>query len=85
MANSKWVNNAVGDWEIITRMPLVYRANSHNCQITISKDNRILRTLSFRRGAIVSYTITPNATGNQIQMSWQPPDSMIALQVHDEP
>jgi len=78
MVNSKWVNNAEGNWIILSKSPLVYRADDDKCKITISKDNELLRTLTFKKNSVVSYTVTPNATGNTIGMHWEPADSLIS-------
>ena len=81
-----WVNNAEGDWEIITRMPFCYRANSDNCAITLSYDGKLLRRFKFRRGTTVTYSITPAAFGsNDIGMKWEPKDGLYDTEIHGEP
>jgi len=83
---AEWVNNAEGDWEIITRMPFTIRANSHDCAITLSLDGRLLRRLKFRRGTTVTTTITPAAfNSNDVGMHWDPQDGLIDTEIHGEP
>ena len=83
---AKWVSNAEGDWEIITRMPFSHRANSENCIVTISYDGRLLRKLKLRRGTIITYTITPAAfSSNDVGMKWDPQDGLIDIEIHGEP
>ncbi len=83
---AKWVNNAEGDWEIVTRMPYVIRANSHDCVITLSIDGRLLRRLKFRRGTIITYSVTPAAFGsNDVGMKWEPKDGLLDTEIHGEP
>jgi len=54
-------------------MPMVIRANSEGCTITLSKDGRPLRKVTFKRGAIVNTTITPAEFGsNTVGMKWDP-------------
>ena len=81
-----WVNNAEGDWEVITKMPYSIRANSDYCSISVSLDGRLLRRLKFRRGTIVNHTITPGAfSSNIIGMKWEPQDGLIDTEIHGEP
>ena len=83
---AKWVNNAEGDWEVITKMPLSYRANSDNCSVTLTYDERLLRRLKFKRGTIITYTITPAAFGSHdIGMKWEPKEGLIDTEIHGEP
>lgn len=83
---AKWVTNAEGDWEIITRMPMAIRANSHNCVITLSIDEKLLRRLTFKRGTIVTTTITPAAfSSNDVGMTWEPKDGLTDTEIHGEP
>ena len=49
MEKSDWVNNAEGNWTVLSNSPLVYRADDNDCKITIFKDDELLRTLSFKK------------------------------------
>ncbi len=55
MEKSSWINNAEGNWTVLSKSPLVYRADGDNCKITVSKDEELLRTLLFKKNTVVRY------------------------------
>ena len=74
-----------GDWETITRMPYVIRANSDGCTLTVSLDGKPLRRATFKRGAIVKMTITPaEFDSDEVGMKWNP-DDLINTEILGEP